>query len=409
VKIVPPGSVLTVRHGSVESERRYARFVPAPEGGGDAPRDAQGLPSASELREALRTSVHRVGRCAGHVRPSVMLSGGLDSTIVAALARDVCPDLTAFTVRFEGQEDFDYRRACAPTSDDTPFARLAARELGIAHVIVDVPRTSLTDSMRAVAAADGHGPAWEQQIAQHHLFAAAARAGHRVAFVGDAADETHFGYDFLLDPGATSSPRALLARLDAPYRLGLLAPDLVADVKPVEAWEEDLEAVAGSAGIDWRDGRRASAIRGTTQVIVDRWLPRLLHNGDAHSMAHGVEARVPFADPLVLELARRVPAELAVGDDFEKSWLRRAAPPEVPAVLRARRKSMFPRDQRAGSALRTEARRVLDDPHPIVAELYGMARVADLARGRASLETRERAALFQFVALHLHACSYGSV
>ncbi|MHC4390991.1 MAG: asparagine synthetase B, partial [Planctomycetota bacterium] len=37
VKIVPPGSVLTVRHGSVESERRYARFVPAPEGGGDAP------------------------------------------------------------------------------------------------------------------------------------------------------------------------------------------------------------------------------------------------------------------------------------------------------------------------------------------------------------------------------------
>lgn len=138
--------------------------------------------------------------------------------------------------------------------------------------------------------------------------------------VGDAADETHFGYHFLLDPAATSSPRALLAHFGAvPVRRDVLANPQASFADKYSAW--------------MRPGLpRDQQIAGTTALIVERWLPRLLHNGDIHGMRSGVEARVPFADTLLLALAATVSPAAGLADG-EKTRLRAALRGVVPEAM----------------------------------------------------------------------------
>src|SRR5690606_5483035 len=104
----------------------------------------------------------------------------------------------------------------------------------------------------------------------------------------------------------------------------------------------------------------------TTRLIVERWLPRLLHNGDIHCMAFGLEPRVPFAASSVLALAQRVTPEQALARGGEKQVLRAALRGVVPESIRTRKKSALPKDQGAEAVYREEALRLLAQPHPVV-------------------------------------------
>src|SRR5262249_34046567 len=151
--------------------------------------------------------------CAADHRPGVFLSGGLDSTLLTALAaRQRSEKLRTFTIQFQEQASFDYQHSLIVRSDDTPHAASAAPAIGAEHSIITVARARLARDLRAVGQINDGLPAWEQELAQHHLARGAARAGLRCVLVGDAADETHYGYPFLLDAAATRSPRHLLSR-----------------------------------------------------------------------------------------------------------------------------------------------------------------------------------------------------
>src|SRR5581483_10462432 len=69
------------------------------------------------------------------------------------------------------------------------------------------------------------------------------------------------------------------------------------------------QTLAESAGFEW--DTPLGCLLATTYLIIKRWLPRLLHNGDIHTMAFSVEARVPFADTEVIELSEKVHPDLA--------------------------------------------------------------------------------------------------
>jgi len=335
-----------------------------------------------ELRTAFEEAVRRT--MVADVPVSVFLSGGLDSTAIAAAARVE----RAYTIRFEAQERFDYARSRIVISDDEPFADLAARELGLRRTLVHVDRASLALDLAHLAATNDALPAWEQELAQHHLARAAAR-DYKAALVGDAADETHFGYHFLLDNVATSSPRAILERFGA----SIVRRDVLGD--PTAHFDAHYRTLVAAAGHDWET--REARVLATTWLVVHRWLPRLLHNGDIHGMAHGLEARVPFADHSLLAIARRVGPVAALAGGMEKAALRAALKGLVPEPIRTRRKSALPKDQEVAAIYQREAAALLADG--ALGDLIDLAAAHALCEPARRLDERERALLFRLICL----------
>lgn len=342
-----------------------------------------------QLREAVQAAVRRTQRA--DVPVGVFLSGGLDSTLVASLAARHAPEPPrAYTIAFEGQADYDYARSRIVVSDDTPFAHEAARALGLPHHVVRVDTASIAQALPQIARIDDAVPAWEQQLAQHHLSCAAARHDKAI-MVGDAADETHYGYHFLLDDEATRSPQALLRRFpSAP-----LHPDWGPDVQGRLA-RGYAEAIA-AAGLA-TDTPRARTLA-TTWLVLHRWLPRLLHNGDVHTMARSLEARVPFADPTLVDLALRVDPGRAQAGGQDKALLREAVRGLLPEAIRTRRKSALPKDQRTSRIYQAMVARCLDEDPGLLGALCDLRALRALLDPRRPLDEGQRAVLFRVAAL----------
>jgi asparagine synthase (glutamine-hydrolysing) len=323
---------------------------------------------------------------------AVFLSGGVDSTLLAALAcRHLPAPPEAFTIRFAGQEAFDYSRPGIVLQDDAPFALAAARQLSLPCEVVVPDRGLLSRELEQVAIIDDALPAWEQELTQHHLARAASRT-HKAVLVGDAADETHYGYHFLLDEQSTRSPSAILRRF-GPVPI---SRDLLAD--PLAHFDDKYRQLALNAGHCW-DGPRQRLLA-TTYLIVKRWLARLLHNGDIHAMHWSLEARVPFGAIDLVDLARRVPPEVGMAAGVEKALLREAGRGIIPENIRRRKKSALPSDQAAGPHYQRETALLQrGEMRPFLAAFLDLAQIEELCASGRHLSDSERALLFRVIAL----------
>ncbi|HEX4382934.1 MAG TPA: asparagine synthase-related protein, partial [Myxococcales bacterium] len=355
VRYLPPGHLLRIDRSGLQLHR-YWQW---------APREEKVTPE--ELRETFVNSVHSALRA--DVPLGIFLSGGLDSTAIAAVAR-----LPAWTVTYAGQEA--WHDSLLVIENDTPHARAAARELKLeAH---EVPSAAEANELAALAAVNDALPAWEQELSQRALSRAAARSVKGV-LVGDAADETHYGYHFLLGaPG----PSAIFKRLGSVPIRHLIDP------APVERLDHEYRQLA-----DFDQ----DPIAAMTTLIVERWLPRLLHNGDIHAMRFGLEARVPFAATKLIDLAARIAPRRALQDGIEKSFLREALKGLVPEQIRTRRKSALPKDQGAQQIYQAELQRL--DLHPLVRNVVDLQALQPLVTA-ARLTEQECAQLFRVLCLH---------
>src|SRR5262249_38055479 len=195
------------------------------------------------------------------------VSGGLDSTAIAAVARRALGRLPAFTIAFPGQDH--WRDSVLCVSDDTPFARAAAAELDLEAHEVRFDRATLARELADLARVDDAIRGGDQEWSRRVL-ARAASAHVKGVLVGDAADETHYGSHFLLDDETMSAPAAILRRLGSvPIRADV-------DRDPIGRLDREYRALVADAG------EHFGGVAATTQLIVERWLPRLLHNGDIH-------------------------------------------------------------------------------------------------------------------------------
>jgi asparagine synthase (glutamine-hydrolysing) len=377
-----PGHMLSVSQDGMHTAPWFVEREPSPV-------QASWIDRAHALRLHLGDAVRRA--LAADVPVGLFLSGGLDSTLIGALARQAGTTPHGFTIAFEGHATYDYATSLIVDSDDQPYAELATTHLGLPRTDVVPARDAFGDSVRAVAAQNDALPAWEQEIAQHHLAHAASRR-FKAVMVGDAADETHFGYHFLLDPHAVADPLHVLQRLTGdPYlRPGLLDA-------PLAHFAGAYRQLAVDAGHAW--STPADALRATQWLVRHRWLQRLLHNGDIHGMAHGLEARVPFGDTDLLDFATSVSPDDALRDGVEKALLREASRGLVPEAIRRRRKSALPKDQDTGEAIRRHARETLSTHGEPVAAVMDVPRLLRRCADARPLDEHERAVMFRAAAL----------
>ncbi|MFC7585139.1 asparagine synthetase B family protein [Nonomuraea antimicrobica] len=310
-----------------------------------------------------------------------LLSGGLDSSAVTALAqRHTVPGpVRSFSVDFVGAED-DFRPTALRPERDAPYARLAADHLGTDHteVVLD-PRGFAGVHDVTLRARDL--PTLGQFDESMYLLFEAVRRHSTVALSGEAADEVFGGYPWFFDPAVVW--RDTFPWLgDAPRLADCLAPDLRARLRP-EQVERDRYAtlLACVPHLDGEGGLEAR-MREVLYLSMQGPLAYLLDRVDRMSMATGLEVRVPFCDHRLVEYVWNVPWAMKTADGREKSLLRAAMRDVLPAKVLDRPKSGYPASHAPGygQSVRARIRRLLADRDSPLREALDQDRVWALAR-----------------------------
>lgn len=277
VRPFPPGHVWTPEEGLVESAR-------AP---GGAPvllqsRAPEEDPPAWVFDAIRETLIRAVGRqLEAQVPLGVLLSGGVDSSIIAAIAARIAAEhgerLPSFAVGIAG-------------SRDLAAARTVAAHVGTEHSeLVYTAEDAIAQVPRIIAELESFDPTLVHSAVPHHMVAALAAERVRVVLAGEGADELFAGYEHFSGLGSGS-----------------------------ELHEELLGTLAGMHA-------------GGLQRV------------DRMAAAHGVEPRMPFLDLDVVELAMALPPEWKLtGPGRPAKWLlRRAFDGWLPDEVLWRRKEQF--------------------------------------------------------------------
>ena len=298
------------------------------------------------------------------------LSGGLDSSYVAALGRRYAGDkFQTFSLRFE---DAEY--------DETSYQRLMAQKLGAEHHEVVVSRAEIAAAFPHVIA-QAERPILRTAPAPLYLLSKLVRRhGIKVVLTGEGADEMFGGYDLFREgkvrrfwarqPGSARRARLLerlypyLARSPVAQQAmarQFFGRNLAAHRSPGFAhdtrWHTTgaLKRLLTPATRSGRDplaellADLPPAFASWTPLAQDQYLEKrtllagylLSSQGDRMLMAHSIEGRFPFLDANVVALADSLPDAYKLRVLDEKHVLKRAAADTVPAEILARKKQPY--------------------------------------------------------------------
>ncbi len=362
---VPPGGIVTVDRRGVHEATYWT--LPTREHEGDCG------DTVVEVRSLLLDVVRR--HLVADVPQGVLLSGGLDSSSLTALAarelaaggervRTYSLDLAGHTERFEPDDE----RADA----DGPFVDLMARTVGSDHVGIGLNRDDVADPdirRRVVDAYDVPPGSGDRDRSMYLLFRA-VRERSTVALSGESADELFGGYAWFHDAETQHAPMFpwITACRDT-YGLapGALVPHVEALIDFDGYLREEYRTAASEVVQSDGASEHERRMRVASYVHLTRHLRVLLDRKDRLSMATGLEVRVPYCDHRLVEYVYNAPWSLKSFDGREKSLLRAAMRTDLPAAVLDRRKSAFPsiQDPLYGAALQGAARALIaQDGHP---------------------------------------------
>jgi asparagine synthase (glutamine-hydrolysing) len=328
VRKLPPATVRVIRRDGTRTDTVYWKpsFTRLPEHGG------HDRHSREEWREAvlagLRTAVER--RMVADVPVGVLLSGGLDSSfIVALLAESGQRGLTTFSIGFEA--------AGGESGDEFAYSDVIAKQFDTDHHQIRIGRERFLPAVQATIAAMSE-PMVSHDCVAFHLLSEDVSQHVKVVQSGQGADEIFAGYDWYPPLAGVAREDAVDAYakvfFDRPH--AVLAEQLSPDWLP--ATDPSRDFVAAHFGAPGAETAVDAALRLDSQVmLVDDPVKRV----DNMTMAWGLEARVPFLDHELVELAAACPPELKLAAGG-KGVLKDAARGLVPDEVIDRPKGYFP-------------------------------------------------------------------
>jgi asparagine synthase (glutamine-hydrolysing) len=372
IEEVPPGHTLSVDLGGDRPrETLRCHWTPSYPSRGTAP--AISIDAAAEgLRERLERAV-TLRLLRADVPVGCYLSGGIDSSVIAALGRRAKGGVfRTFSLRFADDE-----------FDETPYQRLMAERLGAEHAEVVCTRSDIARVFPDVIE-HTERPILRSAPAPMFLLSRLVRdADFKVVLTGEGSDEMLAGYDIFREakvrafwarePNSTCRPKLLerlypyLARSPAAARAmsrkffaqgldragkpgfshgprwsaaaalkRLLAPEVRAAAAHGRAQNELLDDLP-SAFPDWDPLAQAQYLE--VRTLLSGYL--LSSQGDRMLMAHSVEGRFPFLDPEVVAFANALPPSFKLHVLDEKHVLKRAARDLIPREILERAKQPY--------------------------------------------------------------------
>jgi asparagine synthase (glutamine-hydrolysing) len=353
---LPPAHVLTFDLATGEAASRSYWTVP------DFDPSATGEPDAlvDELEALLENAVRR--QLVADVPVGVLLSGGLDSSLITALAARQGPGVKTFTIRFPGHGAFD----------ETEHARLIARHYGTEHVELEAEEG--TAELLPQLARQIDEPMGDSSAIPTYLVSKLVRQHCTVALGGDGGDELFGGYGYypkllrfrertrlmprLLGKAASAlttrftppgvggtNARAWLQALGTDWKTELPLIGVFYDpplrerlMRPELQWPLVAEDIRNEAISDDDD-----VIQRVTRLDFRHYLAEdILVKVDRMSMLNSLELRAPMLDRSVIEFAmRKVPSSLKVAGGERKMLLKRLGQRVLPPEFALNRKQGF--------------------------------------------------------------------
>jgi asparagine synthase (glutamine-hydrolysing) len=362
-----PGHLLTAEGGRIDVRPYWSLDFPD----ADDRTEADQCAMEEELR-ALLAEATRL-RMRADVPVGAYLSGGLDSSLITALAAPMAPNgLNTFSVTFDDAEH-----------DESAFQMEVARALGTHHRAVASGSADIAASFPDVINFTERPVLRTAPAPLYRLSGLVRDAGMKVVLTGEGADEIFAGYDIFREarvrrfcarqPGSKIRPH--LFRKLYPYLPGLkqqssdylaaffgASNDVAGD--PLFSHRPRFRSTA-AAKIFYSDDLRATlgtydAAEELASRLPDnfrRWHPLhqaqylegrfllpgyiLSSQGDRVAMAHGIEGRFPFLDHRLVEFAARLNPSMKLKGLEEKHILRRVAKDLLPDVITKRPKQPY--------------------------------------------------------------------
>jgi asparagine synthase (glutamine-hydrolysing) len=353
---VPPGGVVVWERGTLTAQRRWWDPLESP--------PIEEWDIGALLADSVRL------RLRADVPVGTYLSGGLDSSLVTAIAqRETHDQLRTFSVAFRDER-----------YDESAHQLSVAQAIGTRHRVIEVGGAEIAESFRDVVE-HAETPLVRTAPVPLYLLARQVRAdGITVVASGEGADELFWGYDlfkevalrelaendpgraealldrlyphlgpgaarrgpawrrFLLETGASDGLLGShLTRVAATSAVkALLRPEVAAELESAPSLERLRAQVPAALG--HRDRlQRAAWLELTT--LLEPYL--LSSQGDRVSMAHGVEGRYPFLDHRVFAFADALPASRKLDGMRDKAVLRDLAKKLLPPAIVDRAKQPY--------------------------------------------------------------------
>jgi len=313
VQEVPPGHCGT---GSADRDPEFRPYVDLLDLGTGQPVLDRVEDATAAVRAAVTESVRR--RVDTDLPVGIILSGGLDSSLVAALVSRLHPDCTAFTVGTAGSEDLEY-------------ATRLAHDLGMRHEVVEVvPRHIRAAQVREavrVSEATEYGDVINAVVSME-VFAAVHRSGIKVVLTGDGSDELFGGYAMYRDVDEATTRQLFLHKIGQLSRTELQRVDRTSMGRCVEARVPFLDldllllAMRIPVALKVRDGLEKWVLREAFRDDLPDYI--LARHKNPMSHASGLHERVRLYKPLMPRWYRSFGYEVAgpMRRDFSVELLR---------------------------------------------------------------------------------------
>ena len=323
IRKLPPATIRIYEEDGRFSERSYWD-PPFGQSGVDAGRSKEEWEEL--LLASLRTAVER--RMVADVPVGVLLSGGVDSSLIVGLLAEMGQHgLSTFSIGFE--------EAHGEKGDEFHYSDLIAEHYATKHHKLFVPSEDLLKELPGAIEAMSE-PMVSYDNIGFYLLSREVAKHMKVVQSGQGADEIFGGYHWYPPMAGANDPVATYARA---------------------FFDRDAETLNRQLGPDWRDGGTLpldyvrdhfagagaadpvdKALRlDSTVMLVDDPVKRV----DNMTMAWGLEARVPFLDHELAELAARIPSALKLASGG-KGILKDVARKVIPAEVIDRPKGYFP-------------------------------------------------------------------
>ncbi|GAA0631539.1 N-acetylglutaminylglutamine amidotransferase [Kutzneria viridogrisea] len=322
VQQLAPASHVVVEPGRAPVVRTYRTSIVAPE-------PAQDLAKVGvQLRELLDEEVRSL--LSADVPVALITSGGLDSSLLTAMAARHQPGLHTFNIAYRGDWP----------ADERGYAEQVARASGAVYHQVEADPADFPELLPQMVAHLGQPNAAPHCLSTYVLFREVRAAGFKVAVAGEGADELFGGYERFAvaaqgGPGWAERYLDAMAPVPARIRDAIYTPRFAAISSHADSPTSRIRATMAGLGA-----------RPTLEDLlrfdqVDRFPYYILRRADHLSMASSVEVRVPFCQPRIVDFARSLGPELKISEGKVKRPVYAAAEGLVPAEVLHRKKQPF--------------------------------------------------------------------
>jgi len=304
-----------------------------------------------ELHELLESSVRY--RLSAERELGVFLSGGVDSTLVAAIAQSISTQkIRTFNAGFYSKE-----------FDESGYANQVAAVLGTEHksILISPNPEEIMQTLGSIC----DQPFADSSIIPSYLLAREARKDVVVALGGDGGDEVFGGYDRYRALSKTNLLPSLIARIPFSLEFSRLLGEreyrvvqMLKESSPKNRYRSLLRNIhlndfrnltnsnlfkrSNNQGRSWNPGTEKHLLRAMQEDDLSFYLPNdLMYKADMATMAVGLELRSPFLDYRVIEFGLSLPNHLKVQKNLGKIVLREMVSKYVPNELMDRPKKGF--------------------------------------------------------------------